>query len=51
MTKAELHERISYVKSAIRIMGYVLVWPISKVVSVTLVVSELVGIAEEVWGA
>jgi hypothetical protein len=51
MTKAELHKRISYWKSVLRLAGYAFIWPLSPVVSGVLFVSELLGIAEEVWGA
>jgi len=51
MTKAQIHERVSYVKSVLRIVGYAFL-PFSIVkASAVLVVSELLGIAEEVWGA
>ena len=51
MTKNELHKRISYVKSVLRLIGYAFIWPLSPVVLGVLFVSELLGIAEEVWGA
>ena len=51
MTKAELHKRISYWKSVLRLAGYAFIWPLSPLVSGILFVSELLGIAEEVWGA
>lgn len=51
MDKAELHKKISYVKSGLRILGYILL-PCNLVLgALILVVSELGGIAEEVWGA
>ena len=51
MNKEKLHYRISMVKSVVRIVGYA--WlPISiGVAAGLLVVSELLGIAEEIWGA
>lgn len=51
MDKAQLHKQISYVKSVARIIGYVAL-PFSIVAAaIILVLSELLGIAEEVWGA
>lgn len=51
MDKAELHKRISYIKSAARLVGYVFI-PVNLYLSaVILCLSELLGIAEEVWGA
>lgn len=51
MDKAELHKRISYVKSVLRLVGYALllvnIYPAAGV----LFASELLGIAEEVFGA
>lgn len=50
--KAKLHAQISYVKSVVRIIAYValamgsLLWA-----GVGLIAAELLGIAEEVWGA
>ena len=42
-----LHQRISFIKSAIRILGYTLL-PFSIVwATVVLVISELIGIVEE----
>lgn len=51
MNKIELHTRISYIKSALRLVGYLFIWSISPVVSGVLFVSELLGVAEEFWGA
>jgi len=51
MTKAELHERISYTKSALRLVGYGLLLVSIVAAAGVLFVSELLGIAEEVWGA
>lgn len=51
MTKAELHKVVSYWKSGIRLLGYVLL-PVSLLwAGIVLFASELLGIAEEVWGA
>jgi len=51
MTKNELHRRISYWKSVLRLAGYgSLIWNLTYGV-ILLIVSELLGIAEEVWGA
>jgi hypothetical protein len=44
-----LHTKLSYVKSVLRLVGYLtLLWSIPAGV-VVLVMSELVGIAEEAW--
>ena len=44
---AKLHQRISFIKSAIRIIGYVLI-PINIVnAAFVLILSELIGIIEE----
>lgn len=51
MNKAQRHELISYIKSIIRLVGYMFIWPLSPLVSIILFISELLGIAEEVWGA
>ena len=55
MNKSELHKRISYWKSGIRIAGYLVLFFSNSLVIViagmVLVISELVGVAEEVWGA
>lgn len=49
--KARLHKVISYWKSGLRLVGYVLI-PINLVAAaVVLFVSELLGYAEEIWGA
>ena len=42
------HQQISFVKSGIRILGYALLIPISLVAALVLVVSELIGVYEEV---
>lgn len=44
---AKLHQRISFIKSSIRLIGYILI-PINIINAVfVLVVSELIGIIEE----
>ena len=44
-----LHTKLSYAKSALRLVGYIsLLWSIPVCV-VILVASELLGIAEEAW--
>lgn len=51
MTKSDLHKRISYWKSGIRLLGYVIL-PFSVALGAfVLFLSEMVGVAEEVWGA
>ena len=42
------HQQISFVKSFVRIVGYLLLIPISALASTVLVLSELIGIVEEV---
>lgn len=50
LTKAQIHERVSYVKSILRIAGYILL-PVSILIAaIVLVVSEVLGIAEELFG-
>jgi len=44
MTK---HAKISYAKSAVRIAGYMLLFLSIKVAAIVLIVSEVVGIVEE----
>ena len=46
----QVHRRISYLKSVLRVFGYF--WlPLSlKDAAVLLIIAELLGIAEEVWG-
>ena len=51
MDKAELHKKISYLKSGLRLFGYVLLPCSLWLAAFVLIVSELAGIAEEVWGA
>jgi hypothetical protein len=45
MTK---HAKISYTKSAIRIAGYALLFASTKIAAVVLIVSEVIGIVEEI---
>lgn len=42
------HQQVSFIKSAIRILGYTLIFPLSVSVALVLIVSEVVGIVEEV---
>lgn len=51
MDKAELHKRISYVKSAARLVGYVFIPVNLYLAAIILCASELLGIAEESFGA
>jgi hypothetical protein len=48
-----LHTKLSYVKSALRIVGYSILFAyddtILTLAAATLVLSELIGIAEEAW--
>lgn len=44
---AVLHQRISFIKSAIRIMGYVFIPFNLEAAVTTLVLSEIIGIVEE----
>jgi hypothetical protein len=41
------HQHISFIKSAIRIMGYVMLMGVAPMVSFVLTVSEAIGIWEE----
>ena len=51
MSKEQLHKQISYAKSALRLTGYLML-PFVLIPGVgVLVVSEILGIAEEVYGA
>lgn len=51
MDKVELHKTISYVKSAMRLAGYVaLIFNVITGATV-LFIAELLGIAEELYGA
>ncbi len=49
--KERLHYWISIKKSVRRLVGYVLLIPYPIMAVAILVVSELLGIAEEVWGS
>jgi len=53
MAKMTLHTKISYIKSILRIVGYILLIAyndtILTVAASTLIVAELLGIAEEAW--
>lgn len=51
MTKAELHRNISFVKSGLRLLGYLLLVISIGWAAIILFGSELLGIAEEVYGA
>lgn len=42
------HQTISFVKSVIRILGYLFLWTVAPVPAVVLVISELLGIFEEI---
>jgi hypothetical protein len=42
------HQHISFFKSAIRLLGYLLLWPISIGASFVLIISEIIGIMEEI---
>lgn len=51
MTRGDVHRYISYIKSVVRLVGYVLL-PIDLITAaVVLFISEIIGIAEEVFGA
>lgn len=49
--KARVHKHISYWKSGIRLLGYIILmaW-VSPIAGAVLLVSEVLGVAEEVWG-
>jgi len=49
--KAQRHRTISYFKSVLRIAGYVVLWAVCRPAAIILIFSELMGIAEEVFGA
>ena len=49
--KQKLHYRISMVKSALRLVGYGLIVIAPWTAVAILVISEVFGIAEEIWGA
>ena len=42
------HQQISFVKSGLRILGYILLFPVSVLAALVLIVSEIVGIVEEI---
>jgi hypothetical protein len=42
------HQTISFIKSGVRILGYLMMFPVLPVCSITLVASELVGVVEEI---
>ena len=42
------HQTISFIKSGIRIFGYILLFPVSAFAALVLIVSEVVGIVEEI---
>ena len=50
VTKAQIHARISYIKSVIRLAGYVLLPVDLWAAAATLFISEVVGIAEAIFG-
>ena len=50
--RARLHKVFSYFKSVMRFAGYVLLFfGVAPAVAVLLILSEALGVAEEVWGA
>jgi len=53
MAKMTLHTKISYIKSILRIVGYIVLIAYNDtlltIAAVTLLVAELLGIAEEAW--
>ena len=50
--RARLHKVFSYFKSVVRFAGYVLLFfGVAPAVAVLLILSEALGVAEEVWGA
>jgi hypothetical protein len=44
---ARLHQRISFVKSFIRILGYGTLWISLDIAVILLILSEVIGVAEE----
>ena len=50
-SKARTHWYISMTKSVWRLVGYVFLIPFPIIGVAILVVSEILGIAEEIWGA
>ena len=53
MAKMTLHTKISYIKSILRILGYIVLIAYSDtlltIAAVTLIAAEALGIAEEAW--
>ena len=43
-----MHQVLSWIKSVIRIVGYAFLWKVSVVASIVLIVSEIVGVVEEI---
>lgn len=43
----KLHQKISFIKSAIRILGYTFLWYNLDIAAILLILSEVVGILEE----
>lgn len=50
-SKAETHRKLSYWKSAYRLLGYVLLFWSVPVAAVFLILSEAMGVAEEMFGS
>lgn len=44
---AGLHQKISFIKSAIRILGYTFLWYNLDIAAILLILSEVVGVLEE----
>jgi len=44
---AKLHQQISFIKSFIRILGYFFLWYSLDIATILLILSEIVGIGEE----
>tara|TARA_R110000787_G_scaffold194370_1_gene305940 strand:- start:309 stop:533 length:225 start_codon:yes stop_codon:yes gene_type:complete len=44
---AKLHQQISFIKSGIRILGYAALWWSIDIAAILLILSEVVGIKEE----
>ena len=44
---AELHQKVSFIKSAIRILGYTFLWYNLDIAAILLILSEVVGVLEE----
>jgi hypothetical protein len=51
MTKTELHRNISFVKSGLRLLGYLFLVINLGIGVIILFSSEILGIAEEVYGS